>query len=353
MKKVLICLLAAVLFITPALAEGVTLEGTVVATESAAVLAPSSGIVQGISVQAGDQVTAGEKIATLMETITYAEISGTVRVLGKVGESVETLTTRYGAVVYIVPDVLYTVSASTSNAYDQLANKIIELGETVYVRSSDDTRRTGVGTVTAISDSSYTVEVTSGNLAVSDNVYLYRSSDFVATTRIGKGTATYCYPVAYTGAGTGAVAQVLVADGAKVEAGTPLFSTVDAATAYNGGIRSAVSGTVGTVDVTPGTAVEAGALVATIYPAESIRVEILVDEIDLRSLAVEQEVTLTFANGVTAKGQVEAISGVQYVPETTGEDDDDTVYFPVYVAFQTDAPIACGMTAKVTLSDEE
>ena len=350
MRK-LICLLLAVLFVTPALADGITLEGTVVATRSAAVLAPAAGVVQAMLVQAGDHVTAGQEIAALMQTTVYAEISGTVSVCGESGESAETITNRYGAVVYIQPDARYTISASTKNAYDQLENKIIMLGEKVYVRSTEDSKRTGAGVVTAISDSDYTVELTQGNLAVSESVYIYRSAGLESTTRIGKGTATYCYPVAYTG--TGAVSEILVEDGAYVTKGTPLFRTVDAASAYNNGIVNAVDGVVASLDVTPGTTVEAGALVATVYPSDAIRIEILADEIALRELTVGQAVTVNFINGVTAQGQVERISGIPYVQETTEEEDDedDTVYFPVYVTFQTDAPIACGMTAKVTADE--
>lgn len=349
MKKALILFLAMMLFIVPALAESATLEGTVVAIRSAAVLAPASGVVQEVLVQPGDSVNAGEAVAALMETVTYAEISGVVRVCGEVGENAETVVSRSGAVVYIEPEVCYTISASTKNAYELLANKIIVLGETVYVRSTNDTTRTGVGRVTAISDSSYTVEVSEGNLAVSDSVYLYRSSDYAATSRIGKGTATYCYPVAYTG--TGALSRIMVEDGAAVSKGTPLFATVGTAAAFSGSVTSAVSGTVATVDVTPGTAVEAGALVATVYPADATRLEILADEYDLRHISVGMDVTLTFANGVTAQGRVESISGVPYVSGTTEEDSDDTVYFPVYVTFQTDAPIAFGMTARVTIAE--
>ena len=350
MKKVLICLLAAMMLLTTAMAEGIIMEGKVVATRTNAVLAPAAGIVQDVLVQAGDHVSAGNQIAALMETIIYAEISGTVSICGEAGESAETITNRYGAVVYIQPDSRYTISASTKNAYDQLENKIIMLGEKVYVRSTEDSKRTGVGVVTSISDSNYTVELTQGNLSVSESVYIYRSSGLENTTRIGKGTATYCYPVAYTG--TGAVSKIFVEDGTYVTKGTPLFSTVDAATAYGNQVNSTVSGIVATMDVTPGTAVEAGTLVATIYPDNAIRLEILADEYDLRNLAAGKQVTITFANGIVAEGQVERISGLPYVPETTeGEEEDETVYFPVYVTFQTDAPVSCGMTAKITVAE--
>lgn len=346
MKKALAWLLVSLMCLTPALAESISLEGTVVATRSSAVLSPSAGVVQDVLVQSGDRVTSGTEIATLMETVTYAEISGTVRVCAEAGESAETVVSRNGAVVYIQPDALYTVSASTKNAYDQLENKIIELGEKVYVRSTSVTSRTGMGTVTAINDSSYTVELTQGNLAVSDSVYIYRSSDYDSTTRIGKGTATYCYPVAYSGTGT--VSQILTEDGAYVRKGAPLFSTIAAGTAYSTDIRSTVSGTVASIAAEPGTALEAGSLVATVYPDDAIRLEVLADEIDLRSLPLGQKVTLTFANGITAQGTVERISGVQHTSES---EEDDTVYFPVYIAFQTEEQIACGMTAKVTTAD--
>ena len=349
MKKVLICLLAMVLLVSTAMAEGAALEGTVVATRSAAVLAPAAGVVQDVLVLAGQHVAAGQEVAALMETIAYAEVSGTVKLFGQEGESVETVTTRYGAVLYIEQDLQFSVSASTRNAYDAPANKIIHPGEKVYIRCTTNNEHTGVGEVTAVSGSSYTVEVTEGDFADGEGVYLYRSEDYANTSRIGKGTANYADAVACTG--TGSVAEIFVADGDHVEEGTPLFSTVEAS-AYSADIRTAVSGTVATLDVTPGAAVEAGALVATIYPDDAIRLEILADEIDLRSLAVGQSVTVAFANGVTAQGQVESISGLQYVAETTEEgEEDDTAYFPVYVAFQTDTPIACGMTAKVTLGE--
>lgn len=354
MKKGLICLLAAMLFVGAALAEDFSLEGTVVATRSTAVLAASAGVVQDVLVQPGDRVAAGAEVASLMETITYAETSGVVTIFGASGEKTDTLVERYGAVAYIKPDVLYTVSASTKNAYEALKNKIITLGETVYIRSVNDVKRTGVGKVTSINGTSYTVEVTQGNLAVSDSVNIFRSSNYDASSRLGKGSATYCYPEAYTA--TGALSRILVKDGAYVRKGTPLFSTVDAAAAYGNRITSTVSGIVASLAVTPGTAVEAGALVATVYPDDALMVEILADEYDLRSLAVGQSVTVTFSNGVTAQGQVARISGLQYVPETTEadteeEEEDDTAYFPVYVSFQTDAPIACGMTAKVTSAE--
>lgn len=348
MKKVLISLLVFLMLTSSALADTISLEGTVVATQSTAVLATAAGIVSDITVQAGDRVSAGQEVASLLDAVTYAEVSGTVKVFGEVGESVETITGRYGAVVYIEPDCQFTVSASTRNAYDLAENKIIHPGETVYLNCTAGDGHTGVGTVTAVSGNSYTVEVTQGSLEDGEAVYIYRSEDFAAKTRLGRGSVSYADAVAYSG--TGAVTAMHVTDGMHVNEGDALFSTLEAA-AYDQCLRSGVSGTVASVSVNPGDTVEQGALIATIYPAASLRLEILADEIDLRSLSIGQSVMLTFISGATVEGQVERISGVPYTEETTeDEDTDDTVYFPVYVTFPADETIACGMTAKVTIT---
>lgn len=349
MKKLLTCLLACLMFATAALAETVTLEGTVVATQSTAVLSTTAGTISEVIVQAGDRVSAGQEIASLLDTTTYAEVSGTVKLFGATGESVETLSERYGGVLYIEQDCKYTVSASTRNAYDDPANKIIHPGETVYILCTCGDHE-GIGFVTAVKGTSYTVEVTEGEFEDNESAYIYRNEDCASASRLGKGSVAYNAALACTGSGTGTITRLHVTDGMHVNEGDPLFSTLESA-AYDQCLRANVSGTVGSISVAPGDAVEQGALIATIQPAASLRLEILADEIDLRSLALGQEVTLTFTNGTTVQGQVERISGLQYVQETTDEESttDDTAYFPVYVTFPADETIACGMTAKVSI----
>lgn len=349
MKKLLTCLLACLMLTTAALAETVTLEGTVVATQSTAVLSTAAGTISEVVVQAGDRVAAGQEIAVLLGTTTYAEVSGTVKLFGETGESVETLTDRYGAVLYIEQDCQYTISASTRSAYDNPANKIIHPGETVYVRCSGGDH-TGIGFVTTVKGTSFTVEITEGEFDDDESVYVFRSEDYASSSRLGKGSAAYNTALAYTGSGTGSITQLHVTDGAHVNEGDPLFTTVEAS-AYDQCLSASVSGTVASISVAPGDAVEQGALIATIHPASSLRLEILADEIDLRSITLGQTVTLTFSNGNTVEGQVERISGLQYVEETTDEEEstDDTAYFPVYVTFPADETIACGMTAKVAI----
>lgn len=344
MKKFLMLLLTLMLLAAPALADTLSLEGTVVSTQSTAILAGASGVIRDVTVQAGDSVTPGQTVATLMETITYAETAGTVTIFGEAGESAETVTERNGAVMYLSPDSKFTISASTRNAYDEPENKIIRPGETVYVRCTANNDHTGTGVVIALSGSSYTVEITQGTFEDGESVYLFRDPAFAATSRIGRGTAAYADPLACTGSGM--ITQLLVSDGAHVEKGTPLFSTVNAS-AFSGLFRSHIAGTVASVNVTPGTQVEEGAILAVVYPDHARLLQILADEIDLRGITPGQQLTLTFTNGVIAQGQVDYISCLPYTPEESTEEDSDAC-FPVYVTFSAEAPVAYGMTATVT-----
>lgn len=345
MKKLLACTMAMLMMTSAALAEGKSYEGKVVSTETVAVLASAAGTVAEVRYQAGERVRAGDEVAVLRESTVYAEQSGTVRVFGGEGESVDTVTARYGAVVYLEPAIEQTLTGNTSYAYDKAENKVIHPGETVYLRSATTAVYEGVGLVTALNGSKYTVEVISGNLLDSQIVYIYRDPAYTAASRIGRGTVNHADPVSITG--TGVISRILVRDGARVEAGTPLFTTVDAA-AYSAQMAAPADGVISAVSVSAGTAVEANALIAEIYPDSARRLELIVEGRDLRSIRVGLPVEITFDNGVTASGAVERISGVPYIPESTGEDD-DTVYFAVYVTFQSGESIPYGMAAKAVV----
>lgn len=351
MKKLLACALALMMMCTGVLAEGKSYSGTVVSTGTEAVLAPAAGVVGAVMYQAGDRVSAGDEVAALKETIVYAEQAGTVRVFGKAGEAVETLVSRYGAVVYIEPEHSLTLTGNTSYAYDAVENRNIHPGETVHLQSTNSTvGHTGTGLVTVVSGSKFTVEVLSGNLKDEENVYIYRSAEGNLKSRIGRGTVTYTGATAISGAGTGVVSDILVDDGAFVEPGTPLFATVES-TAYNWQMASPAAGVVANVSVSPGDAVEAGALIAQIYPDSAMRFELVVEGEDLRSIRVGDAAQISFDNGMTAAGSVERISGVPYVEETAeGEETDDTVYFAVYVTFDA-AEVPYGMAGKAVIGE--
>lgn len=351
MKKLLAFALALLMLASAALAEGRSYEGTVVSTGTEAVLAPAAGVIGEVMFQTGERVGAGEEVAALKETIVYAEKAGTVRVFGKAGESVETLVSRYGAVVYIEPERALTLSGSTSYAYDAVENRNIHPGEKVYLKSvNSNIGHSGTGIVTVLSGSKFTVEVLDGDVMDEDIVYIYRNEAGTLKSRIGRGTVSYTGATAVSGAGTGVVSEILVEDGAFVEAGTPLFATVES-TAYTWQMAAPADGVVASVSVAPGDAVEAGALIAQIYPDSDMRFELIVESGDLRSIRAGQNARIEFDNGMSASGSVERVSGVPYVQEVAeGEEADDTVYFAVYVTFDA-ADVPYGMTGKAIIGE--
>ena len=350
MKKFLVCLMALVLAVPPALAETITLDGTVVSTETVPVVAPAAGVLYDVFFREGDRVAAGDEAATLYAQPVVAEKSGTIKVFGTVGESVEALVSRYGAVAYIEPDCAYTINVNLNYAYDTIENKIIHPGETVYIRcGTSNAYHKGVGMVTAVSGNSYTVEVTEGVFEKGETVYIYRSDEYTNQSRIGRGSAAHASPVAVTGLGTGRISDIHVEDGAHVAIGDALFDAVLVDTATSYGMFSKVDGTVAAVRVTSGTAVTQGTVIADIYPDAAMRMEISVSENDLRDIRVGTRVSIEFANGETVEGEIDRISAVAQVNE---DPEDDTVYFAAYVRFDATETIRYGMTAKVTTIED-
>ena len=214
MKKLLVCLLILALTVSPALAETITLDGTVVSTETVPVVSPAAGVLYNVYLKEGDHVSAGDEAATLYAQPVLAEQAGTVKLFGTTGESVEALTARYGAVLYIEPDCEYTIAANTRNAYDTIENSIIHPGETVYIRCTTNGGHTGVGRVTAVTGSGYTIELSEGSFDTNESVFVYRSENYALQSRIGRGTASHAAPVAVTGLGTGRISSIHVEDGA-------------------------------------------------------------------------------------------------------------------------------------------
>lgn len=349
MKKWLICLMAFMMLTSAASAETTTLEGTVVSTQTIAVLAPAAGTIDEILFSAGERVEKGVEVASLMGTKVYAEESGIARVFGQEGDSVETLTNRYGAVVYVEPDVMYTMSASTRYAYDAEENKIIHPGETVYLNCISDCDHEGVGIITLVDGTNFSVEVTSGQFESGETVRVYRTQTYDNESRIGRGTMAQASPTAYTGSGT--VTAIYAVDGESVSRGALLYETVETS-AFTGRITAPDTGVVSAVAVAAGGSVEQGALLAEIFPDHAMRLMIEADEYDLRKLKEGTKVEIEFTNGVTAEGIVERISGIQQEDEATDDEtadsEEDDALFAVYIEFTPTASVSYGMTAKIT-----
>lgn len=350
MKKWFLCLMALMMLTSGALAEAVTLEGTVVSTKTAAVLAPAAGTLDEVLIQTGNAVEAGTAAAFLMGTRVYAKEDGIVHIFGQEGDTVESLTERYGAAAFVEPDILYTLSASTSYAYDKLENKIIHPGETVYLKCISECNHTGKGIVTLVEDTNFTVEVTEGQFKDNETVRVYRNEACDGKSRIGRGSINQASPVAYTGSGT--ITKVYAVSSQAVSRGTLLYETVET-DAYCNQIVSPATGVVAFVAVKAGDTVEKGALIAEIYPDDAMRLMVEADEYDLRKLSIGSKVAVEFTCGIEAEGTVERISGVQQEVEAAEEDSEEEAdaLFAVYIRFLSEQTVSYGMTARITTVD--
>ena len=351
MKKKAMALLLAAGLIGSAAAAEVSFNGTVEARHTGYVYSPVAGTVDEVLVKAGETVTADTVIATLKTTKVYAAEDGVITaVFGQPGDSAETVAEKYGAVMYLEGENTYSISASTSKAYDELENFVVHPGETVYVVARNRTKYKGQGVITAVDGSSYTVLVTEGEFFVGDSMDIMRSADYETTSRIGRGNIARVSPTAVTG--TGSIVSFAVQPGEKVQRGQLLFETIDGT--YAGlemtgtEIKAGQDGVIAELNIENGTAVTADSAVASIYPKGDVWVNAAVTEADLSEIAVGQKVKVELDwnedQGVSYEGTVEMISGLG----TVGE---ESTTYPVYVSFVPDENTRYNMTAVVTTLD--
>lgn len=350
-----IALVAAMLAAAPAGAEMI-FDGYVTGGETISVLAPFGGIVDDVTVQAGDRVTLGEPIATIQTTKVYAATDGIITgVFGEEGDQTEGITERYGAVLYIEPVNKYTITASTEKAYNQSENKFIHIGEHVYMICSADGTHQGTGIVTTVAeDGKYTVEVNAGEFMIEETVNIFRKSDYAKSSRIGRGTVAVTTPVAVKGSGS--ILKLHVKNGEDVERGQLLFETVegtlDGLYAPGAEIPATASGIVATLDAGAGAAVEKGGKIATIFPDDSLQVEIPVLEPDLSSIYVGMPVVIEFSWDPALQSRFDGIvTRISYL-NTAAEDASEPSY-TACVAFTPDEHVRLGMTVLVYAQETE
>lgn len=371
-KRVLASLvIAAMLLSSAALADTITFTGTVAASQTHEVYAPIGGTVEAVNVEAGQKVSAGDAIVSLSTTKVYAEESGTVTgVFGQPGDNAETVAQKYGAVMYLEGESVYSIDASTDNAYNSTATKFVHVGEAVYLECYSDGKHTGTGVITAIQGTDYTVKVTSGEFLIGETVNVYRGDSAVSAQRIGRGTLNRVNPTAVSG--NGSIASLAVSEGDVVERGDLLFETLDGSFdgLYMSGsdIAAGVDGTVSQVSAQQGGRIEKNSVVAVVYPEGAMRVEAQIEEANLASVAVGDPVSIELVwnqdEGVTYDGVISMISAIadsasassgasaDAMGVETG-DSDDTVTYTVYIDFTPDENTRYGMSAVVTTLDGE
>ena len=191
-----------------------------------------------------------------------------------------------------------------------------------------------------------------------ETVGIFRSRDYDSSSRIGRGTVSRTSEVAVSA--TGSVVALHVSDGDTVERGQLLFETVsgdlDGLYATGSTIVSTVSGVVASVNASAGATLNKGDTVLSVYPDDSLEIEIDVEEYDLGSIAVGDEVSIRFnwdENGAhDAHGSVRAISYLPESAEAGAEASATDAVYNAYVSFAPDDATRLGMTVVVTVPEE-
>ena len=346
--RIFVCALALCMACGAAMGEMI-FDGAVVCPEAVPVVSYFGALVESVNVSAGERVEKGDIVASMDTVRVYAPCEGTVSgIFGTEGDSIEGIAERYGAVMYIEPMRKYTISASTEKAYNLSENKFIHIGEEVWLCCTADGTHQGRGVVTGFGDdvSKYTVEVFAGEFSMGETVGIFRSEDYAAKSRIGRGDVSATKPVAVKGAGS--IVKMHVASGDYVEKGELLFETVsgDLDGMYSPGsdVVSDISGIVAEVAAKPGTNVEKHGAILTVFPDSALEVQVPVAESELSMIAVGDEVKIEFTWDIDGETVFDGVvTGISYINSAeSGE--------PVYtasIAFTPDETVRMGMTVLV------
>lgn len=324
---------------------GVTATGILEAQQSVKVTAPFSGVLLPFETKIGDRVEKDSLLFALDTVKIYAPCDGKAgAVFAEVGDDAQTVIARYGSLAAVEPNTPFMLDADTTGAYDESANKILHVGETLYFKSSDNKRIKGEGRVVDVNGDKYRVEVTAGDPEINEKVTLYRDPLYVKESNVGKGTCGMGKPVGVTGAGR--IVKCVVKGGDKVKAGDLLFEAVgaDAAPGARAELTAPVSGVVSGMQVQSGQQVYKGQLLCTVDSMDALQVSCDVDEVDLGRLKIGDQLSVSFdaLPGESYEGTVLSISSMGAVKQ-------NAAYYTVKLSVVGTEALRLGMSATVYL----
>ena len=333
----------------------VSFSGTVAASDTVEIYAPIGGNVESVEVSVGEKVQAGDVLATLETSKVYASEDGVITgIFGEPGDNAETIAERYGAVMYIEGETVYTIAASTDEAYNTTDTKFVHVGEEVYLYCYSHGTHTGWGVITSIEGTDYNVNVLEGDFLLGETVSIFRGETTSSSSRIGRGEISRKSPTAVTGSGS--IVSLAVQDGDTVQKGDLLFETLDGSFdgLYMSGaqITADTAGTIYQLNLNQGSKTEKDSVAAVIYPEGKMRIEAQVSEYNLYEIAVGDKVNVELIWNqdaeVNYEGTVSMISGIAAEGNAESED----VSYTVYVDFTPDSNTRYGMSAVVSTMDE-
>lgn len=343
-------LLLAACMSLPAMAEkqdNVSLSGTLQPESRLSIAAPFTGRVLSCKIMSGDLVKAGDRLIELETVGVYAPCDGVVAgVRADEGDALSAIRSLYGAAMYVEPTSEYVVSASTTNAYDSNDNRMIHVGETVYLTSVNNHSRTGVGVITQVDGENYMVEVTEGNLRLNETCRISRDDDYEEEDgRIGQGKTVRNNPLPVTAEGS--VVKLHVKEGDEVKRGQLLMEVApdEQTTARSGIVEADEDLVVISVAADEGVQVQKGQTIVEVFPDGTLQAVVYADEDELLNIEIGDRATVELdvdPDTYCYAGEVESIS---YVPAAGMSN----VCYEVRVRFENDDVVRMGMSITVEL----
>ena len=312
------------------------------------IVAPCSGTLASFDLQAGDPVSEGQVLFSMLTTPVYAPESGTVKaVFVQTGEDTSWAMGTYGMVMAIEPDMAQYVACTTTGAYNDAENKTLHVGETLYFQSAKGDKEEGTGMVAAVNGDSYTVFILTGSFDEKETLSMHRKDSYNTRDCVGKGTvarrSTICV------AASGIAAEVAVEEGAHVSKGDCLLRALSADAEANTApdVTAAADGVLASVPVVSGQQVWKGELLCRVYLTDALEVTADVDEVDLHGLKVgdEVKVTLDTAQSKVLDGTVTEISAL-------GVTRQNAALYTVHVSLNGAGDLMLGQSASLYLPKE-
>lgn len=347
MRKTISLLLCWLLLALPALSlaessGGLILTGKVEALESVTLYAPFGGSVSDFSLAAGDRVQAGETLLHLDTLKVYAPCDGVIRgIFAQEGDSAGFVQSRYGGLCYLEPTQSLVLHTSTAQGHDSAENRFLHIGETVYLRCTTNSNRSGIGRLIAVNGQSFSVEVTEGNLWIGDSVNIHREAAYGNTSRLGRGVVSRVNPLAITG--DGSVLSVAVSEGDAVRRGDLLFEMVSGAlegmSPAQPDLAAPVDGILAHVSVSAGQTVAKNQALLTLYRTDRFKLVSLIDEVEIADMVVGSRASIAFDSlpGKRYEGVIAGISGIGTVSDGYTE-------YAVTIEFTPDSDVLLGMS---------
>lgn len=346
MKKMLAVLLAVLLLPACALAEETVTANAVAESRSVyQITAPYSGVLKPFDWETGDVIGMQETLFE-METIkVYAPVTGTVRAMfAEAGDSANSVMSRYGMLAAVEKEHPMVVNASVSGAYNKDENRIIHVGEPVYLEEEYDRDNEGSGRVIAVNGDNYVVEVDAGIFDDNVSVKLFRDPSCGTKSCIGSGRTDVTAEMAV--AGSGYVLRAVAEEGDSVQKGDLLFELAaqDAENTLMSAVLAAPAAGAVELAAASGMQVYKGQVLAKIHDLSAMDVVASVDEMDLDRAVIGESITIVFD-----RYPDEQITGTVTDVSRIGVPRQNATYYDVTIAVTTNLEILPGMNAVVYL----